>query len=228
MSDSANRRSLYPYPDFAQIKIKNGEPMSSAYFNAHVVRLCSNIEALDNDYTLQKASWTQWGLVKFASEDDILSKDGNRETVVTNDCINRAMRRLGSDTRKEYNLTGRLNFSSTHEFQHGEFLVGLNENIARKVTDSPERVEFSQVYFVPVGFEGTTFYTAKSTKTDEESAKTRDTSSGVINFAEWKRPEGYDEFHCYYHRSGYVICRNGKYNDSQRQIRVVYNLFMLK
>jgi hypothetical protein len=50
----------------------------------------------------------------------------------------------------------------------------------------------------------------------------------MVNFVGWGKPDGYSEFHVYYHKSGYVICDNGRYDDAQRQIKVTWTLFMRK
>lgn len=220
--------SSFPYKRFSEIRIKSSEPMSYAYFNSHVMRLCSNLDSMDESFTLQKASYTQWGTVKFATVDDILNDDGDREAVMTNKVLNDAMSRLRSENMKSLMTLGKLNFTKNYEFLSGEFIVGIGEKIAKRITDSPDRVVYANVTFVPLGYDSSVFRTAKVDTAVPSSYENDVESSGVINFVNWGKPENYTEFHVYYHKSGYVICDNGKYDESQRQIKVIWSLFMRK
>lgn len=218
----------FPYSRFSEIKIKNSEPMSYAFFNSHVMRLCSNLDSLGDSFTLQKATYSQWGTVKFATVEDILSETGNKDSVVTNKVINSAMDRLFLENTIAYTTKGRLDFTKNYEFLRGEFIVGVNERVAKRITDSPDRVVYANVSFVPIGYDSTPFNTARVDSAPLSSYENGVKSSGVVNFVDWKKPETYREFHVYYHRNGYVICDNGKYDDSQKQIKVVWTIFMRK
>lgn len=228
MLSQSDRKTIFPYPSFSEIKIRNNEPMAASYFNAHVVRLLSNLKAVEQSHTLQKATYGQWGLVKMAETQDIKSSEGNRETAITNDVLNRAIEELKKQNKISFSASGKLDFTKNYEFQHGEFSVGSGERIAKKVTSTPNKVMFAHVYFIPIGFENHPFYTAKSSKTTDEAYYNNIESSGIINFTDWNAPKEYTEFHVYYHNSGYVICNNGKYNESQKNIKVCWNLFVKK
>lgn len=227
MSDTSKNSELFPYKDFSDIKIKNNEPMASSYFNSHLIRLWSNICALNNTNTLQKATDKQWGIVKFASIDDIINDDGNKNTVVSNKVLNDTIAFLKKQNSHLYMMDNVLNFSKNYHFRKGEFVVGLNESKAVKITNNPELVAFSNISFVPVGFDDIPFFTAKSTQS-ADTLEQSDISTGMLNFSKTDKPDGYEEFHVYYHKSGYVICKNGSYNNSQNQIRVVWTLFERK
>jgi len=224
----SDKKTIFPYPSFSEIKIRNNEPMTSSYFNSHIVRLMSNVASLKNTHTLQKASFEQWGLIKLAETSDITSTDGDRNAAITNDVLNRAIEELKRKNKISYSSSGKLDFTKNFEFQHGEFNVGSGERIAKKITSTPDRVEFANVYFVPYGFENHPFYSAKTTTAPSSAYYNNIESSGVVNFSDWDIPDGYTEFHVYYHNSGYVICDNGKYNDSQKSIKVCWNLFLRK
>ena len=224
MTDSSG----FPYSRFSEIRIKSSEPMSYAYFNSHIMRLCSNLDSLGDSFTLQRATYSQWGTVKFATVDDILLENGNRDAVMTNATLNAAMEELRQRNMKEYMTRGRLDFTKNYEFLHGEFLVGVGEKIAKRITDSPDRVVYANVTFVPLGFDGEPFRTARVDSAPASSYEHGVKSAGIINFTDWNKPTTYREFHVYYHSSGYVICDNGKYDDSQRQIKVVWTLLMRK
>lgn len=224
MTDSGK----FPYSKFSDIRIKSSEPMSYAYFNSHVMRLCSNLESLGESFTLQRATYTQWGTVKFADIDDIISDDGNKDSVFTNKTLNDAMNVLRSRNMRGYMTTGKLDFTKNYEFVGGEFIVGTGEKIAKRITDSPDRVVYANVAFVPLGYESSQFSTARVDSVAASSYENGVKSSGVINFVDWGKPSEYREFHVYYHKSGYVICDNGKYDDSQKQIKVIWTLFMRK
>lgn len=218
----------FPYSRFSEVKVKSSEPMSYAYFNSHILRLCSNLESMDTSFTLQKATYSQWGTVKFATVDDILSESGNKETVMTNKTLNDAFSEMRSSNIRKMMTRGSLDFTKNYEFVRGEFIVGTGEKIARRITDSPDRVVFANVTFVPLGYESSMFATARVDSAPLSAYQNGVSSSGIVNFVDWGRPEGYREFHVYYHKSGYVICDNGKYADSQKQIKVVWTLFMRK
>ena len=89
-----------PYGRFSEIRIRSSEPMSYAYFNSHVMKLCANLESMDASFTLQKAGYTQWGTVRFATVDDILSEGGDRTAVMTNRTLNDAMARMREENRR--------------------------------------------------------------------------------------------------------------------------------
>ena len=218
----------FPYSSFSDIRIKSSEPMSYAYFNSHIIRLCSNLESLDGSFTLQRATYTQWGTVKFATVDDIIGENGNKDAVMTNKTLNEAMSRLRSDNIRCLSTFGNLNFTKNYEFISGEFIVGTGENIAKKITDSPDRVVYANISFIPIGYDSSMFRTARVDSVPMSSYESGVETSGVINFVDWGKPESYREFHVYYHRSGYVICNNGQYDESQKQIKVVWTLFMRK
>ena len=218
----------FPYSRFSDIRIKSSEPMSYAYFNAHVARLCSNLSAMDASYTLQKATYTQWGVVRFATVDDIISESGDRTAVMTNKTLNEAFEKLRSDNRRDALTKGKISFSKNYEIVSGEFIVGTGEKVAKRITDCPDRVVYANVSFVPLGYASSTFHTARVDSVPASSFEKGVESSGIVNFVDWGRPEGYREFHVYYHRYGYVICDNGGYDESQRQIKVVWTLFVRK
>ena len=224
MTDSRS----FPYSRFSDIRIKSSEPMSYAYFNSHVMRLCSNLDSLGESFTLQKATYTQWGTVKFATVDDIISESGNKDSVMTNRILNAAMEELRIRNMRDFMTKGKLNFTKNYEFLNGEFIVGVNEKIAKRITDSPDRVVYANVSFVLLGFDAVPFRTARVDSAPLSSYENGVKSSGIINFVDWKKPDTYREFHVYYHKNGYVICDNGKYDDSQKQIKVVWTLFMRK
>lgn len=228
MLSQSDRKTVFPYPSFSGVKIQNNEPMAASYFNTHIVRLMANAKAIENANTLQKASDTQWGLVKMAETLDITSEYGNRDTALTNDVLNRAIAELKRKNALSYSSSGRLNFTKSFEFQRGEFNVGIGERVAKKVTTTPDRVVYANVYFVPNGFENHPFYSSKSVATDQSAFSDNAMSAGIINFTEWNQPEGYSEFHIYYHDSGWVICENGRYNDSQKSVKVCWTLLVRK
>ncbi len=228
MLSRSDRETIFPYPTFSGVKINNNEPMAASYFNAHIVRLMANAKSVDNANTLQKATATQWGLVKMAETKDITSESGNRDAALTNDVLNRAIEELKTQNKISYSTSGKLNFTKNFEFQGGEFNVGSGERVAKKVSSAPERVVYANVYFVPNGFGKTPFYSAKTTTTTSPAFYRNAMSAGIVNFTDWNPPEGYSEFHVYYHTSGYVICENGKYNDSQKSIKVCWSLLVRK
>lgn len=228
MLSYSDRETLFPYPSFAGVKIRTNEPMAASYFNSHIVRLLSNVKATENSHTLQKASDKQWGLVKLAETKDITDGSGNRNAALTNDVLNRAMDELRRRNKISFSSSGRLSFTKNFEFQRGEFNVGSEERIAKKITSTPNRVVFAHVYFIPYGFDGHPFYSAKTTTAPSSAFYSNIESSGIVNFADWKAPEGYTEFHVYYHNSGYVICENGKYNDAQKSVKVCWTLLVKK
>jgi len=216
-----------PYPNLSDISFSNSEPLTYAYFNAHVVRMLENIRSLNRTATLQKASPTQWGVVRIATVDDIISEDGDRTAVLTNDVMNRAISTMRADNLNGYRLDGKLPMSKNYEWVHGEFTVGLNEHVARRISDSPERVMYVNLYFVPLGKENG-IYTARSSKVDSTALSGVVPTDGVINFSDAPKTDGQRRMELYYHRSGYVICRNEPLDDGQRQIRVVYNMLKRK
>lgn len=228
MLSQTDRETIFPYPTFSGVKIQNNEPMAASYFNTHVVRLMANAKSVENANTLQKASGVQWGLVKLAETGDISSEGGNRDVALTNDVLNRAIEELRTKNRISYASSGKIDFTKSFEFQTGEFNVGIGEKVARKVTSSPDRVVFANVYFVPAGFEGHPFYLAKTATTTKDAFYANKMSSGIVNFTDWDPPEGYSEFHVYYHSGGYVICENGRYNDAQKSIKVCWTLLVRK
>ena len=202
--------------------------MSYAYFNSHVMRLCANLESMDGSFTLQKATYSQWGTVKFATVEDILSDNGDKDAVLTNKTLNDAMGTLRSDNMRKLTMLGKMDFTKNYEFTRGEFVVGTDERVAKRITDSPDRVVYANVTFVPLGYESAPFSTTRVDSAPLSSYESDVESSGVINFVDWGKPENYREFHVYYHNSGYVVCDNGKYNDSQKQIKVVWYPLMRK
>lgn len=218
----------FPYSRFSDIRIKSSEPMSYAYFNSHVMRLCSNFDSLDTSYTLQKATYAQWGTVRFATVDDILKESGDKDTVITNAVLNDAMEKLRSSNRHLMMTKGTLDFTKNYEFVTGEFILGINEKLAKKVTDYPDRVVYANVSFVPLGYGSAPFHTARIDSAPLSSYENGVKSSGIVNFVDWNKPDTYREFHIYYHKSGYIICDNGKYDESQRQLKVVWTLLMRK
>lgn len=218
----------FPYRRFSDIRIKSSEPMSYAYFNSHVMRLCANLSALDLSHTLQKATYTQWGTVRFATVDDIISESGNKESVLTNAVVNEAMDKLRSDNMLSLMTRGKLDFTKSYEFVTGEFILGVNEKIAKKITDYPDRVVYANVSFTPLGYGLAPFHTARLDSAPLSAYENDVKSSGIVNFVDWGKPENYKEFHIYYHKSGYVICDNGKYDDSQKQLKVTWTLLMRK
>lgn len=220
--------SKFPYSRFSDIRIKSSEPMSYAYFNSHVIRLCSNLYSMDESITLQKATYTQWGTVKFATVDDIIGEYGDKDSVLTNSALNSAFDKMRSENMKLILNSGKLNFTKNYEFVSGEFIVGSGEKIAKNITDSPDRVVYANVTFMPLGYESSMFRTARVDSAPVTSYENSVKSAGIVNFVNWGKPEGYREFHVYYHKSGYIICDNGKYDDSQRQIKVKWTLFMRK
>lgn len=220
--------SKFPYSRFSEIRIKSSEPMSYAYFNSHVIRLCSNLYSMDESLTLQKATYTQWGTVKFATVDDIIGENGDKDAVLTNSALNSAFEKMRSENMKSLLNSGKMNFTKNYEFVNGEFIVGSGEKIAKNITDAPDRVVYANVTFVPLGYDSSMFRTARVDIAPASSFENDVSSTGIINFVDWGRPDGYREFHVYYHKSGYIICDNGKYDDSQRQIKVKWTLFMRK
>lgn len=226
MGDSRNR---LPNNSLSDVRIRNDEPLTYAYFNAHMMKLLENIRAINISTTIQKATPSQWGVVRLATVDDLISEDGDKNAVVTNKVILDAISSLNIENKKNYRLTGKLPLSKNYEWSHGEFLVGLGENVAKKITDTPDNVVYSNVYFVPLGYEEKAFRMANSKPaTEPEFFKDNFVSAGVINFDRTETPKNYEEFHVYYHRSGYVICRNGRVQDAQKQIKVVWNLLTRK
>ena len=220
---------IFPYKTVSEVKFRNDEPLTYANFNAHIIRLLQNAKALNRAITLQKATDKQWGVVKLATVDDIISDDGDKNAVVTNEVINKTIDHMRVVNDKKFRLTGKIDMSKNYEWQHGEFVVGVNESIAKRITKNADRVVYANIYFVPLGFDNKPFHMANSVKgTDSESFKNNVKNCGVINFDEWQKPKGYEEFHVYYHKSGYVICRNGRLHGSQKQIKVVWNLLMRK
>lgn len=218
----------FPYSRFSEIRIHSSEPMSYAFFNSHVARLCSNMDAMDSSFTLQKATYTQWGTVKFATVSDIVSENGNKDTVVTNATLNDAFSKMRSDNIREFMLKHRLNFTKNYELLNGEFIVGTNERLAKRITTAPDHVVYANVSFIPLGYDSTMFRTARVDTAPLTAYENGVKSTGVVNFVDWGAPETYREFHVYYHKSGYVICNNGKYDESQRQIKVLWTLLMRK
>ena len=227
MASSFNNAEIFPYPDFGKIRIRANEPMASSYLNAHLIRLWADARALEKANTLQKASDIQWGVAKFASVEDIIEKDGTKTAVLTNDVLNRAIDELKKRNLKKFVLNGEMDFSSSYRFRCGEFVMGTGESRAVKVTNNPELVAFADVAFQPLGFDERPFFTARSEKVPS-AVDPGKVSAGTINFAKTADMKGYVPFSLYYHRSGYVICRNGRYNDSQNQIRVRWTLFERK
>ena len=217
-----------PYDRFSEMRIRSSEPMSYAYFNSHIMRLCANLDSMDASFTLQKAGYAQWGTVRFATVDDIISENGDRTAVMTNRTLNEAMGKMREENMRGLMTKGILNFTKNYEFVRGEFIVGTGERVARMVTDSPDRVVYANVTFMPLGYESSMFRTARVDSAPVSAYENSVSSSGTINFVDWGAPEGYHEFHVYYHRSGYVVCDNGRYDESQKQIKVIWTLFMRK
>lgn len=218
----------FPY-SLSELRLKNDEPLNYAYFNAHMLRILADIRSINKSSTLQKATTTQWGVARYATIDDVISEDGDRNAILTNDILNKAIKKLKDDNEKSYKATGLLPLSKNYEWRHGEFMVGLGESIAKKITDFPDMVVYANVYFVPLGYESKPYRTANSKPHAEERFfKENLVTCGVINFDDKEMPENYEEFHVYYHKAGYVICRNGRVQDAQKQIRVVWNLLFRK
>ena len=218
-----------PYENLSDLKLKNDEPLTYAYFNVHILRLLQNIQSINKTTTLQKATTTQWGVVRFATVDDIISENGDRNTVISNKVLNEAVETLTKNNQLKYQRTGKLSLSKNYEWVHGEFSVGLGENIAKKITTIPDNVVYANVYFVPLGYENKIFRTATTKKnTDAEYFKNNTKTTGFINFDKISLPTNYEEFHVYYHKAGYIICRNGRIQDDQKQIKVVWNLLLKK
>lgn len=217
----------FPYKRFSEIRIRSSEPMSYAYFNAHIARLYANLRSMDASYTLQKAGYGQWGTVRFATPEDMVG-NGDRTAVMTNAGLNSALDGVRSRNIMDLMVQGRMGFTAGHEFVRGSFTVGTGDKVVKKITDAPERVEHAYVTFVPLGYESSMFRTARVDSTALSAYENGVESSGTVNFVEWGAPEGYREFHVYYHRAGYVVCENGRYDDGQRQIRVEWTLFMRK
>ena len=224
-----NSTSRLPNDSLSDVRIRNDEPLTYAYFNTHMLKLLENIRAINISTTIQKATPEQWGVVRLATVDDLISEGGDRNAVVTNKVVLDAISKLNAENKRMYRLSGKLPLSKSYEWSHGEFVVGLGENIARKISDTPDNVVYSNVYFVPLGYEDKAFRMANSRPdTDPRFFKENFMSAGVINFDKVEAPANYEEFHVYYHRSGYVICRNGRVQDAQRQIKVVWNLLTRK
>lgn len=220
-------KSKLPYPTLSDVRIRNDEPLTYAYFNAHMLRLLADIRAINTSRTIQRATPTQWGVVRFASVDDVVDPDGDRNLVISNKTLNASIERMRSDNAKAYRDTNRIPMSKNYEWRHGEFTVGLGENVARKITDVPESVVYSNVYYIPSGFGETPIRTAATkTGTDPEFFRRGLSTVGRIEFGKVEMPPNYEEFHVYYHRAGYVICRNGKVVDGQRQINVAWNILV--
>ena len=223
---STDKASILPYPDFNDIRVQINEPMSAAYFNMHIAKMMANINALKNASPIQHATDTQWGTIKLATVNDILNDNGDKNAVLTNKVLNEVTEETKVKIDKLYQITDRLTFTKNFEWMHGEFVVGLNEKIAKRVTKNPDRVVFAQVYFIPYGYEDMPFFTACSKKTTVEAWNKQPKTIGVVNFTEKYTPKEYDEFHVYYHKSGYILVDNGRYDDSQTQIKVAYNLLI--
>lgn len=218
--------SIFPYPDFNDIKIQIDEPMSSAYFNVHIAKMLANVEALKNVSEIQKATTTQWGTVKLASAYDILNEDGDKDAVLTNKAINDAISIAKERALKDFNRTNKLQFTNDFQWEHGEFVVGLNENIAKRITRTPDRVLYSNVYFEPYGHDNIPFFTAKSTKTTKDNFIKQPLSTGIVSFKKTEMPKEYNDFHVYYHPSGFILVKNGQYSASQSQIKIVWNILL--
>ena len=223
---ASDKASILPYPDFNDIRVQINEPMSAAYFNMHIAKMVANINALTHASPIQRATDTQWGTVKLATTNDILNDNGDKNAVLTNKVLNEITLQSREQIDKLYRITNRLTFTKNFEWVHGGFVVGLNEKIAKRVTKNPDRVVFAQVYFIPYGYEDDPFFTANSKKTSIEAWNKQPKSIGVVNFTQKYTPEEYNEFHVYYHKSGFILVDNGQYDDNQTQIKVAYNLLL--
>lgn len=211
MTEGTIEYSSMPYRKFSQIRIKNSEPFTSDYLNAHIVRLCANLESLHETNTLQKAGYDQWGTVRKATENDFLNPSIDSGTaVITNDVVNRVICSLRDENAKQLFINSALTISKHCLLKRGSFVVASNTKVAKKITTNPDSVLYTKLNIVPVGYERKPFYTTNVVKTDNESFKNCESKNvGVIEFESSEQPVNYDLFSIYYHQSGYVICDTG-------------------
>lgn len=222
MSEGIIDYSSMPYRKFSQIRIRNSEPFTSDYLNAHISRLCSNLDSLKDTNTIQKAGYEQWGTVRKATVDDFLNPEEYSGTaVVTNDVVNRVVDTMHSENAEQLFTKGSINLSKHYILKRGSFVVSTGSKIAKRITTDPEGVVFTRLNIVPVGYERKAFYTTKVSKTDEESFKNCNQKNvGVIEFTDSGTPTNYTPFNIYYHQSGYVICNIGNIMETQKQFTV--------